>query len=177
MAINIMSLSELDVLFADFVQTVLGLKQEQVLISFSEKGQKSSVFTNDVCYVHTYIEDDNIQVFKNRTKEYKGGINKFGITQRAMRRVDLQVAFYGPNSDVFCTTLNEFCYLEDAKQFFYNNDLSLIPDATNHPIKTHELINGRWWDRSDIRIKFYNTVTVSNEVSPITSTNIKTIRV
>lgn len=175
MAVNIVSLDELDALFADFVQSTLGLKQEQVLISYREFGQKSSVLSKDVCYVHTEIEDDAIQSFKNRRKGYDPETENVTITQQAMRKLMLQVVFYGPNSDVLSTTFNECCYLEDAKQFFYNNDLALIPSLTTHIDKLHEKINERWWERADLKLRFYNTVSVETEVSTITSTDIKII--
>ena len=175
MVVNIVSCEDFDLLFANFVQDVLGLKQEQVLISYRERGQPSSVIAKDVCYVHTNLEDDEVQIFKNRKKSYDPETENVTITQQAMRRIMLQVVFYGPNSDVLSTTLNEYCYTEDAKQFFYNNDLALIPSLISRPIKTHEKINERWWERVDLKLRFYNSISVDTEVSTITSTDIKII--
>ena len=175
MAVNIVSCEDFDLLFPNFVQDILGLKQEQVLISYREKGQPSSVISKDVCYVHTSLEDDQVQIFKNRKKSYDPETENVTITQQAMRRIMLQVVFYGPNSDVLSTMLNEYCYMEDAKQFFYNNDLAFIPSLTTHIDKLYEKINERRWERADLKLRFYNTISVETEVSTITSTDIKII--
>lgn len=175
MANIVLSTDYFDKLFADFVQTILGLKQEQVLISYRTTGQVSSKINEDVCYIHTDLEETVEQIFKNRSKTYNPENEGYTIKQQSLRRLALQVVFYGPNSDIFSSILNEYCYMEDAKQFFYNNDLALIPSLTSHTTKIHEKINDRWWDRADLKLRFYNTVTVETNVSTITSTDIKII--
>lgn len=163
---EITSLSSFDLLFADFIQEKLELQGDKVLISFSEEGQKSSKINENICYVKTFIEQDQVSLFKNRGKEYDSKTEQVTFTQSAMRTLMLQVVFYGPDSDRLCTLLNELVYTNNSKEFFYKNGLALIPDRTSFPYFTKEMVNSRWWNRADLKLHFYNSVVVK-EVTPI----------
>ena len=51
--------------------------------------------------------------------------------------------------------------------------LALVPDLTDFQNKTYEKINGQWWERSDLKLRFYNSVTVDEHIDTIDSTDIK----
>ena len=44
---------------------------------------------------------------------------------------------------------------------------------TDFQDKTYEKINGQWWERSDLKLRFYNSVTVDEHIDTIDSTDIK----
>lgn len=92
MAIEILSLDEIDELFADLVQSVLELRADQVLISYPIKGQKSPKYNDTVVFVHTSQEQDNIQIYKNRKSEYNPVLFKYNTIQSSMR--SLSVSFH-----------------------------------------------------------------------------------
>lgn len=175
MATNITSLDQFDDLFADYIQQKLGLSQEQVLIAYPQDGQTSSGINEDVIYVHTDQDDDERNLTKNRLKHYDSETELATITQYAMRTLSLHVVFYGPNSQVYQTILYEKAFLEDSKEFFYKNNLALIPDRIEISKQLHEKINGRWWHRADLVLRFYSSVSVDLSTETIENIDLKTI--
>lgn len=172
MANNIVSLDDLDFLFAKFIQDQLELENGQVRISYQQRGQKFSQINKDVVYVKVFQEQDERYVYKQRKRRYDSETERVTTSQSAMRTLLLQVVFYGPNSDVLSTTLNERFYFDSAKQFLYENNLALVPDLTDFQDKTYEKINDQWWERSDLKLRFYNSVTVDELTKTIESTDI-----
>ena len=172
MADSIKSLNDLDILFADFIQNKLSMQSDKVLVSYQQKGQRSSKIDEDVCYVKVFEEPDERHIWKNRKVENIED-NKVKVTQYTMRTLMLQVTFYGPNADNFCTRINEHFYHDGTKQFLYENDLAFIPDRTVEPRKFYEKINEQWWQRSDLKLYFYNSISTEEILDTIESVNIK----
>lgn len=171
MADNIKSLNDIDILFADFIQDKLNMQPDKVLVSYQQKGQRSSKIDEDVCYVKVFEEPDERHIWKNR--KYENVDDKVKVTQYTMRTLMLQVTFYGPNADNFCTRISEYFYHDRTKQFLYENDLSFIPDRTVEPRKFYEKINEQWWQRSDLKLYFYNSISTEEVLDIIESVNIK----
>ena len=48
--------------------------------------------------------------------------------------------------------------MQPGSQFLYDNNLSLIPSSIIVRNRFFEKINERWWERSDIELKFYNSI-------------------
>lgn len=172
MANNIVSLDDLDVLFAKFIQEQLELNDGQVKISYRQRGQAFSKIDSDTVYVKVFQEQDERCVYKQRKRSYDSKTERVTTSQSAMRTLLLQVVFYGPNSDTLSTMLNERFYFDSAKQFLYKNNLALIPDLTDFHDKTFEKINDQWWERSDLKLRFYNSVTVDELTNTINSADI-----
>lgn len=162
---NIQTLDSLDILFADFIQSVLGLSANQVRISYSVKGQKAPKIDETVIYIHTEQIQDNVQMFKNR-ETIKSNEGLFVTSQTSMRRLSLLCNIYGENCDTLATQLKERMYFESSRLFFEQNNLALISERTTISNKIHELINERWWERVDVELAFYNSVTVDESVPP-----------
>ena len=171
MADNIKSLNDLDILFADFIQDKLSMQPDKVLVLYQQKGQKSSKIDEDVCYVKVFEEPDERHIWKNR--KYENVDSKVKVTQYTMRTLMLQVTFYGPNADNFCTRISEYFYHDGTKQLLYENNLSFIPDRTVEPRKFYEKINEQWWQRSDLKLYFYNSISTEEVLDTIESVNIK----
>mgnify|MGYP007043634875 FL=1 len=172
MADNIKSLDTLDILFADFIQSKLGLKDNQVLISYPQRGQKSSQIDSDVCYIKFFDEPDERHIWKNRKVETIED-NKIKVTQYTMRTLKLQLIFYGPNADQYSTKINELMYFDSTKQFLFENELALIPEKTVQPKIHYEKINEQWWHRSDLNLYFYDSISTEDILDTITDVNIK----
>ena len=172
MVSNIVTLDELDDLFADFIQDKLELPADKVLISYSRKGQISSKYGENVCYLKFFNSPDEVNIYKNRRTSYDPETEQVTITQLAMRMLMLQVVFYGPDSDKLATLLNEVFYADEAKQFLYKNNLALIPDRTNYPNKTIENINEQWWNRADLKLYFYNSISIEETTGTIEGYNV-----
>lgn len=166
MADNVVSTDSFDDLFAGLVTQFSGLSSDKVLISYSEKGKKSSAITEDVCYIHSEIVSDYVDQYKNRKYEHNSQTDKIKISQSSMRIIELEMVFYGPNANVIGTKVKEKFYLDGSRDFLYMNNLALIPEK-DVITKTHENINGRWWDRVDVHEFFYNSVTIEEIVNRI----------
>ena len=166
MADNIVSVHNFDDLFADLITQCSGLDSNKVLISYSEKGQVSSSINDNVCYIHTEHVSDYVDQYKNRKEVFNNQTGKTSIFQSSMRVLELRITFYGPQSDVLGVKVKEKLYLDSSKQFLYKINLALIPEKDTI-MKTHELINDRWWDRVDVTLFFYNSVTIEEIVDVV----------
>ena len=167
MANNIVTLDELDDLFADFIQSKLNLPADKVLISYSKRGQISSKYGENVCYIKFFNSPDEVSIYKNRRTSYDPETEQVTITQLAMRMLMLQVVFYGPDSESLAMLLNEIFYTESAKEFLYKNSMALIPDRTSFPNKTIENVNEQWWNRADLKLYFYNSISIDEVTGTI----------
>ena len=63
--------------------------------------------------------------------------------------------------------LNEIFYTESAKEFLYKNNMALIPDRTSFPNKTIENVNEQWWKRADLKLYFYNSISIDEVTGTI----------
>ena len=167
MANNIVTLDELDDLFADFIQSKLNLPADKVLISYSKRGQISSKYGENVCYIKFFNSPDEVSIYKNRRTSYDPETEQVTITQLAMRMLMLQVVFYGPDSESLAMLLNEIFYTESAKEFLHKNNMALIPDRTSFPNKTIENVNEQWWNRADLKLYFYNSISIDEVTGTI----------
>ena len=172
MANNIVTLDELDDLFADFIQSKLNLPADKVLISYSKRGQISSKYGENVCYIKFFNSPDEVSIYKNRRTSYDPETEQVTITQLAMRMLMLQVVFYGPDSESLAMLLNETFYTDGAKEFLYRNNMAFVPDRTSYPNKTIENINEQWWNRADLKLYFYNSVSIEETTGTIEDYNI-----
>ena len=176
MANNIVSLDSLDFKFADFISEVTGLSQDKVRIAYQPKGQTFSKFDEDVCYVKFYNENDDKQTFKQRENKYNSEDETTTITQRTMRMLQLHLVFYGQNSGEYAALVNEILYTNKGKDFLYANNLALIPEKTSFPFKSYEENNGRWWKRDDVKLYFYNSISIEETVGTISDLDITILR-
>ena len=171
MANNITPIDQLDILFAKYVQGKLNLPNGKVRISYQQKGQISSKIDEDVCYVKVFDEPDERHIWKNRKQEVVG--DNIKVTQYSMRTLKVQFVFYGPNSDNNSTIINESFYFDSTKQLLYENNLALIPDRTEQPTIHYEKINEQWWQRSDLKIYLYNSISTEETLDIISDVDIK----
>ena len=81
MANNIVSLDSLDIKIADFISEITKLDQSKVLVSFNPKGQKFGSYGENICYVKFYNENDERQMYKQRTIKYDPESETNTITQ------------------------------------------------------------------------------------------------
>ena len=107
MVSNIVTLDKLDDLFADFIQDKLELPADKVLISYSRKGQISSKYGENVCYLKFFNSPDEVNIYKNRRTSYDPETEQVTIKQLDMRRLMLQVVIYDNESDKLATLLNK----------------------------------------------------------------------
>lgn len=171
MANNIKDINYFDLFFADLVQNILGVTQDKVRISYSEYGQVSFKFDDNICFVHASFEDDYVSKYRDRKNKYLKDEDVFIHSQETMRVIRLKIVFYGDKSSINSFLVSESLHLENTLQELKKEDLSIIGEKTKI-IKTHELINSRWWERTDLDLYFYNSVLVEENVNPVDEVNI-----
>lgn len=171
MANVIKDVNYFDSFFADLVQNILGTTQDKVRISYAEEGQVSFKINDNICFVHTMLEDNFVNKFKNQSLEYIGTEDVFVHSLSVMRVLYLKIVFYGNQSSVNSVLVSESLHLDSILQKLHNEDLAIIGDRTKL-VKTRELINSRWWERTDLDLYFYNSIVVEEKPEPIDEVDI-----
>lgn len=172
MANLIMPLDDIDILFADYIQNLLGLRNDQVLVSHPEKGQASPKYNETLIFVHTSQIQDDVHEYKSRRIVKSETTNLFTTSQSSMRRLDVEVTLYGLSCDINSLIIKENLYFESGRQFLEKNNMSLIPTLFNISNKVHEMFNGRWWERVDLTIPLYNEVIIEEFNPPFEEVDI-----
>lgn len=171
MADNILTLDQVDILLADFITAKLGLNSNQVLVAYADKGQRSYPYGSTVIFLHTEQVQDEVQVTKNRVRSQNSSTYQFSSVQTSMRVLNVDISFYGTTCDTLATRFKELLYFESTNEFFYKNNLALIPSRITMTNKVHENVNGRWWERVDLTIALYNSISVDETNNPFESMN------
>lgn len=168
---SIRALGEYDLLFCSYLQTILKMPSGSILISYSQDGQPGFSINENMVFVHTEVYDSFQNFYKDRFESYSQEQGQFVVNQKALRELELQLVFYGPNSDVNCQTVLEYLTMSNSTDFFISNNISFISSKSSIT-KTHEKINNRWWKRTDLNIHFYDTVKVEGMVDPVESVEV-----
>lgn len=172
MAEVIDSLDNIAIFISDLICEITGLPQDKVLLMYATRGQSGFDINTDACYVTVKNEDDIVNIFKNRSKEYNVESESYIISQQSTRMLSIEMVFYGPNCLEYATQVNEMFYSNSYKLQLDNQNLFIVPDRTMGPQLTRELSNTRWYKRTDLKLRMYNPVYVEEEIKPFTSTNI-----
>ena len=169
------SMLEFELFFADMISDYTGLNSDRVLVMYNEDGQVSFDINVDAAYVHVRPTNDIRLQFKNRVTEYNSNEDNFTISQQSMRTLELQIVFYGPNGEKYAQLFSEYMHTEEARIALKKEYLSLVAEMQNGPNHTHELSSGRWYQRTDLVLCFYNTIQIEETVERITSANIEIV--
>ena len=172
MADNYITMDQLDMLFADYVQEVLRLQDYQVMLQYNETGIKSSKMEENVIYLKTHKIQDDVEANKLRVYRYNNQTGNQDVEQTTMSSFMVSFVGYGPKVVYMLTKLNDIFYQDSSKQFFYKNNIALVPSRTEFVTNVHEKINERFWQRSDLKVYFYTSYTFGTEVKTISSANI-----
>ena len=175
MANMITSLDAFDELFSNFVVNFLGMDKNKVFISYPDEGQPMPHYKDNVCFVHTSEESDFVQMYKNRQEGYIKENDKWKITQTSMRKISVQFTFYGSLADINAITLKELLYFPGTNDWLHQNNLAIIPSDIILENKIHEEINNRFWERAELIVGFYNSVTLEQETNLIETLNLQVI--
>lgn len=168
------SIDSLEVFMADLICDLIDMDDEAVLLQNQEQGQPSASINDDVAYVKINPETDERFMTKNRRKKYNEKDHTYTFSQQSYRTLSCYIIFYGPSSIELSTMLVEKLYCQDAQIRLRKNNLSLIPDKFNGPIRINEQRNGQWFKRCDLTIGLYNTIQVEETVETFTAIAVET---
>ena len=161
------SLEEIRKFLADLVESILGLPQNKVLLQYRAEGQPMPKFGENIVFVNVQPELDERDIYKVREEKYNTENDNFEYAQKSQRTLLAQFVLYGDKSSEYAKLLNESIYFPNYEYMINNFGLYLVPDRTIGPNYIPELLNGRWWSRADLQIRFYNPVSVKTTVERI----------
>lgn len=173
MAQILQTTKELELFFCNLVVEALNVDKEKVSRMFLTLGQPAYTSGETMVYVAVERERDERDIFKNRSKKYESENKTFVYTQQSSRTLTVHFVAYGPESGAYLAYLNEYFYFDETKYQLRKNYLNLVPDRTDGPIRLMEQTNSQWWERWDLKLRFYNTVSVENVVHEIESLDIR----
>lgn len=164
MAEIIQAITEIEDFFADIVTEISGLDSKNVQISYQQFGRPYFKHGENIIFVSVFPEVDNREIYKNRTSNYDSENNVFVYSQKAQRTLALSLVLYGEGSYEIATRIMHKFYFPEYKYLFDKNFLSIVPDRTDGVIRTMEHFDGQWWNRCDIKFRFYNVVNLETQL-------------
>lgn len=167
------TIKEIKLFFANLIVKMTGLNDDQVLIQFPERGMGTQDIKTNMIYVDVDDETDIRTIYKNRDKIFTSEDNTYRIQQQSTRTLKLRLIFYGANAFELSRIVCEKMYFDSYKIDLDNNYLYLVPERTEGPTNIHELKNGRYYDRSDLQMIFYNPVVIEDKVGIFENANIE----
>ena len=170
LAFKIKKLDDYDIFWADYICAVTKMNRDSVLISYSQDGQISSKINENGAYVHTDFKNSNVNHIKERI--YKNYDDNIKMIQNSMRELSVSISFYGPKSDVLAWMVADSFSMPSSLLTIEGIKIAEIPDS-DYIVKTHERINGRWWDRADLKFDFYDVIETSQDIDSIENLDIK----
>lgn len=166
------SYAELNNFFADLVESMLGLTQDNVRIQYQAEGQPMPKFGEDMVFINVQPEIDERNIYKSRQEVYNNTNDNFTYIQKSQRTLVAEFVFYGNHANENAKIVNESMYFPNYEYMLSQYDLALVPDRTDGPNKMPELVNGRWWNRSDLKMRFYNLVSYKTIIDRIANVEI-----
>ncbi|MDQ7094212.1 hypothetical protein REC12_11490 [Desulfosporosinus sp. PR] len=173
MADTILTLDQLESIFYNLTCQLLGLNPEdpnnfgKVRVSWQKDGTPGWAITDDIAFLR--ISTLNDPYTQQRDTVYTGGNSGESNVITSYTRVhSIQWIIYGPNSYENANLLRNGLFKSDLSL----NNLFLVLDVPV-PIRSPELFNGRWWERSDFSVRFNEKAILQGTVPVIQGVNIQ----
>ena len=168
------TIAELENLFGTWIVEATGIPKTHVQVSFPQYGRPAFQYGEDVIYFSVMPQVDIAEQYKSIHLVYDDGSEQFDYTQCSQRTVHLDVIAYGPNSYNNLLMLSNWFYSPDAQIELKNNYLSFVPDHIFGVTRTFEAHNGQWWERADLRERFYAAANIEMKINKFDSFDITT---
>ena len=174
------TLDQLNILFQIMIMNILGLLHgspidyltpaKAVRVSWPTDGAPAWGITEDIVFLRTTEDDDPI----NRQRESKYS-NKDGQSLNDevsyTRVISLNLVFYGPNSFKNAQIVRDGVFQDNYRRLLAKDKIYLIPDIPS-PQRAPELFQGKWWERTDLELRFNEKIIKVNEIGNIDSVEI-----
>ncbi len=144
--------------------------QEKVRVAWQVQGQPFEDVNTDICYVFMVERGGLYDEQRNETRSVQSSTQVL-LTQTYTRIWECSWHFYGPNSFDNARLVRSAMFTDYFRfQLQSFNLFAVVPfDA---PIRIPEVINGQWFNRSDMRGRFYEQVTETRAVNAVASVEI-----
>lgn len=177
MADTILKLKEVENFYHDLTMKMLGLdpnaraNQKRVRISWPTKGAPSWKINEDVTFLLVNYDDDSI------TRQMDTSYINVGtdVADREMsytRVLRINWICYGPNSFDDMDLIRSGLFKPEITQLLAASNLALITEVSV-PIRSPELFNGQWWERTSFYARFNELVIRHSDVPYLQSADFK----
>jgi hypothetical protein len=180
MADTILSIAQIEDFFANLTLQMVGLdpvapaNQNRVRIGWAPNGAPAWKRTEDVAFLLVNYDDDPITRLVDVTYQ-EADINNVNRTVSYTRVQRVNWICYGPNSFDDMDKIRHGLYLPQFTQILAANNLALILDMSM-PVRSPELFNGQWWERTSFYARFNEKVTRQADVPYIQSADVQIVK-
>lgn len=180
MADTILLLRQVEDFFQNLTLQVLGLdpaspaNQNRVRIGWPEKGAPAWKITEDVAFLLVNFDDDPItrQVDVSYQDKDADNADRFVSSTRVIR---VNWICYGPNSFDDCDLIRNGLFMNENTMLLALSNLALITDVPM-PMRSPELFNGQWWDRTSVYARFNEKVIRHADVPYIKIADVQVVK-
>lgn len=180
MADTILSITQTEDLFQNLTLRMLGLNpaakvsQSRVRIAWPADGAPAWKRTDDVAFLMVNYDDDSINrqmdvAYLNKDAENANRVMSY------TRVVRVTWISYGPNSFNDMDAIRSGLFLPQFLDQLAANNLALITDVAA-PMRSPELFNGQWWDRTSFYARFNEKVVRHADVPYIQSADVQIVK-
>jgi hypothetical protein len=183
MADTVLLLKQAEDFFQNLTLRILGLdpaapaNQARARIGwpvYPSKGMPAWKVNEDVVFLLLTYDDD--AVTRQLEDTYKASSADIADLMTSYTRV-IRVSWicYGPNSFDDTDVLRRGLFRPDFTQLLRASNLALITEVPM-PVRSPELFNAQWWDRSNFYARFNEKVTRHSDVPYLQSGNVQIVK-
>ena len=161
---------QIENVFRSVTIDVTSLSPDMVRLSWPTAGAPAWRIDEDVVFVQVYPVDDPYIQQREASYRLDTTLNMQRVNHYT-RVHEVQWVCYGPNSGDIADSIRNGIYFPDTTYYLAQNHLYMIlevPAVTRLP----ELFNGQWWERSDLRARFNEDVSVMKDQPAITGVEV-----
>lgn len=179
MADTILAVRQIEDFFQNITLQLLGLdpvakqNQSRVRIDWPTKGAPGWKINEDIAFLAVNYDDDPIT--RQMEVAYQPAtIDNADRTVSYTRVLRVSWICYGPNSFNDMDAIRAGLFLPQSKDLFATSNLALVPDSAA-PVRSPELFNGQWWERTSFDARFNEKVVRHSDVPYIQSADVRVI--
>ena len=177
MADIFLTLKQIENLFWNTTTQMLGLdpalavNASKVRIAWPTDGAPSWKITDDVMFLRIGDFDDSINILRDNVMTTFDADNANQSTAYT-RVLIVHFVCYGPNSFDNAFLIRNNLYKQIYRDLLNVKNIYLIPQI-NSPVRSPELFNGQWWERTNMMAKFNELIQFNQTVPYLKSATVE----
>jgi hypothetical protein len=180
MADTILTVKQIEDFFQNLTLQLLGLdpvapaSQSRARIDWPTKGAPGWKIDEDVSFLAVNYDDDPVTRQMEITYQDKDTFYA-DRTMSYTRVIRVSWLGYGPNSFNDIDVIRSGLFRPEFTQLLQASNLALITDVPM-PVRSPELFNSQWWDRTNFYARFNEKVVRHSDVPYIQSGNVQIVK-
>ena len=142
-------------------------QQEQVRVAWQVQGQPFQDVTTDICYVFLTERGGDYDRMRSEVRGKQSGTT-IPLVQYYTRIWECRWMFYGPNSFDHARLVRSSIFTDYFRWQLQPFSLYAVAPF-DAPARIPEVVNGQWFDRSDMRGLLYEQVAETRSVNSVAS--------